>query len=65
MLFLLLKLKKMISEESGIIMKDDQCGATWAYELAGQTIVCPASIQEVNSPGQMLIEVAVSCLVFS
>ncbi|CAA7403685.1 unnamed protein product [Spirodela intermedia] len=48
---------KMITEESGIILRDDHGGATWAYEVAGQTIVCPASIQEVNPLGQMLIEI--------
>lgn len=47
----------MITEESGVILRDDPGGATWAYEVAGQTIVCPASIQEVNPLGQMLIEV--------
>ncbi|XP_078441856.1 serine/threonine-protein kinase WNK (With No Lysine)-like protein [Wolffia australiana] len=47
---------KMISE-SGIILKDDSGGATWAYEMAGQTITCPASIEELNPLGHMLIEI--------
>lgn len=32
-------------------------GVTWAYEVGGQTLVCPIIVEDLNSPGQMLIEV--------
>ncbi|MQM09218.1 hypothetical protein Taro_042085 [Colocasia esculenta] len=51
---------KMIGEETGVILRDSQSnggGATWAYEVAGQTLVCPITIKELNPPGQMLIEI--------
>ena len=32
-------------------------GATWAYEVAGQTMVCPIIIEDLSPPGQMLVEV--------
>uniref|UniRef100_A0A1D1ZGY5 Putative basic helix-loop-helix protein At1g64625 n=1 Tax=Anthurium amnicola TaxID=1678845 RepID=A0A1D1ZGY5_9ARAE len=51
---------KMIGEETGVILRDSPStggGATWAYEVAGQTIVCPITVKELNPPGQMLIEI--------
>ncbi|TVU00876.1 hypothetical protein EJB05_53678 [Eragrostis curvula] len=52
---------KMIDKESGVILKDNpkagkNGGATWAYEVAGQTMVCPIIIEELSPPGQMLVE---------
>lgn len=38
-------------------MKDDNGGVTWAFEVAGQTVVCPIIVEDMNPPGQMLIEV--------
>lgn len=32
-------------------------GATWAFEVSGQTMVCPIRVEDLNPPGQMLIEV--------
>lgn len=32
-------------------------GATWAYEIGGQTMMCPIIVEDLNPPGQMLIEV--------
>ncbi|KAF7828105.1 transcription factor bHLH157 [Senna tora] len=32
-------------------------GATWAFEVAGQTMVCPIVVEDMSSPGQMLIEI--------
>jgi hypothetical protein len=54
---------KMIDKESGVILKDNpnavkNGGATWAYEVAGQTMVCPIIIEELSPPGQMLVEVS-------
>jgi hypothetical protein len=62
---------KMISKDSGavlsdkssgVVLKDDPSagsngGATWAYEVAGQTMVCPIIVEDLTPPGQMLVEV--------
>ncbi|WVZ74238.1 hypothetical protein U9M48_022447 [Paspalum notatum var. saurae] len=59
---------KMISKDSvlndnsnGVVLKDDASGAsnggaTWAYEVAGQTMVCPIIVEDLAPPGQMLVE---------
>ncbi|OEL25395.1 Transcription factor LHW [Dichanthelium oligosanthes] len=61
---------KMISKDSsavlndnssGVVLKDDPSagsngGATWAYEVAGQTMVCPIIVEDLAPPGQMLVE---------
>jgi hypothetical protein len=54
---------KMIDKEKGVILKDNpnagkNSGATWAYEVAGQTTVCPIIIEDLSPPGQMLVEVS-------
>jgi hypothetical protein len=40
-----------------VIPKDKNHGATWAFEVANQTMVCPIIVEDMNPPGQMLIEV--------
>ncbi|XP_051193353.1 transcription factor bHLH157 [Lolium perenne] len=61
---------KMISKDTGAILKDNSSGvvlkdnssttsnggATWAYEVAGQTMVCPIIVEDLAPPGQMLVE---------
>ncbi|CAL5018848.1 unnamed protein product [Urochloa decumbens] len=61
---------KMISKDSsavlndnssGVVLKDDPSagsngGATWAYEVAGQTMVSPIIVEDLAPPGQMLVE---------
>ncbi|KAK1257676.1 Transcription factor LHW [Acorus gramineus] len=51
---------KMIGEESGVVLKDNSNGsgggATWAFEVGGQTMVCPILVEDLNPPGQMLVE---------
>jgi hypothetical protein len=61
----------MISKDTGAILKDNSSGvvlkdnssttsnggATWAYEVAGQTMVCPIIVEDLAPPGQMLVEV--------
>jgi hypothetical protein len=47
---------------NGVVLKDDPSGgcnggATWAYEVAGQTMVCPIIVEDLAPPGQMLVEV--------
>lgn len=52
---------KLIGEESGVVLKDNTNGgvggATWAYEVARQTMVCPILVEDVHPSGQMLVEV--------
>ncbi|XP_028774714.1 transcription factor bHLH155 [Neltuma alba] len=31
-------------------------GVTWAFEVAGQKMACPIVVEDMNQPGQMLIE---------
>lgn len=45
----------------GVVLKDNPSGggnggATWAYEVAGQTMVCPIIVEDLAPPGQMLVE---------
>ncbi|XP_058104870.1 transcription factor LHW-like isoform X2 [Magnolia sinica] len=51
---------KMIGKESGVVLKDNSSGsgggATWAFEVGGQTMVCPIVVEDLNPPGQMLVE---------
>ncbi|CAL9757823.1 unnamed protein product [Musa acuminata subsp. burmannicoides] len=52
---------KIISEQSGVVLKDNPGGAsgggaTWAYEVAGQTMVCPIIVEDLTPSGQMLVE---------
>lgn len=61
---------KMISKDTGAVLKDNSSGvvlkdnssaasnggATWAYEVAGQTMVCPIIVEDLAPPGQMLVE---------
>ncbi|XP_015896324.3 transcription factor bHLH157 [Ziziphus jujuba] len=55
---------KLISQENGVVLKDQgtACGSgggggvTWAFEVGGQTMVCPIIVEDLNPPGQMLIE---------
>ncbi|XP_072988703.1 transcription factor EMB1444-like [Typha latifolia] len=52
---------KMIGEESGVVLKENSGGGrgggtTWAYEVSGQTMVCPIIIEDLTPPGQMLVE---------
>ncbi|KAJ6809904.1 transcription factor bHLH157-like isoform X1 [Iris pallida] len=51
---------KMIGDVSGVVLRDNSgtgsTGATWAYEVAGQTMVCPILVEDLNPPGLMLVE---------
>lgn len=33
-------------------------GVTWACEIGDQTMVCPLIVEDLSTPGQMLIEVS-------
>ncbi|KAI5667005.1 hypothetical protein M9H77_16858 [Catharanthus roseus] len=48
---------KIISKEGGLLMKDNyEGGATWAYEVGSQSMVCPIIVEDLNQPRQMLVE---------
>lgn len=54
----------MIGEECGVVLRDNvnnvgNQGATWAFEVAGQTMVCPILVEDLSPPGQMLVEVII------
>lgn len=57
---------QMIGDESGVVLKDTSSGsgmgATWAFEAGGQTMVCPILVEDLNPPGQMLVEVKSLCI---
>ncbi|CAL0333953.1 unnamed protein product [Lupinus luteus] len=48
---------KILSKEGGLLLKDNfEGGATWAYEVGSQSMVCPIIVEDLNPPGQMLVE---------
>ncbi|KAK4358540.1 hypothetical protein RND71_020769 [Anisodus tanguticus] len=48
---------QIISKEGGLLLKDNyEGGATWAYEVGSQSMVCPIIVEDLNQPRQMLVE---------
>lgn len=48
---------KMVSKDGGLLLRDNfEGGATWAYEVDSQSMVCPIIVEDLNSPRQMLVE---------
>ncbi|KAK9145698.1 hypothetical protein Sjap_005601 [Stephania japonica] len=49
---------KIMVDASGVVLKDNSNGggATWAFEVDGQTMVCPIIVEDLTPPGQMTIE---------
>ncbi|CAN6585813.1 unnamed protein product [Malus baccata var. baccata] len=50
---------KLIGKENGVVLKDNstKCGGnTRALAVEGQTVVCPIIVEDLDQPGQMLIE---------
>lgn len=56
---------KLIDQNNGLIQKGSSAsissggsgrGATWAYEVGGSNLLCPIIVEDLNEPGQMLIE---------
>ncbi|KAL2540969.1 Transcription factor LHW [Abeliophyllum distichum] len=48
---------KIIGKDGGLLSKDNfEGGATWAYEVGSQTMVCPIIVEDLNQPRQMLVE---------
>nr|XP_010912383.2 transcription factor LHW isoform X1 [Elaeis guineensis] len=48
---------KIISKEGGPLLKDNfDGGATWAFEVGAQSMVCPIIVEDLNPPRQMLVK---------
>ncbi|KAF5744917.1 transcription factor LHW-like isoform X1 [Tripterygium wilfordii] len=48
---------KIISKEGGLVLKDNfEGGATWAFEVGSQSMVCPIIVEDLSTPRQMLVE---------
>ncbi|KAF4351094.1 hypothetical protein F8388_013199 [Cannabis sativa] len=58
---------KLINNDNGAILRDNNNnisstsgggggGVTWAFEVGGQSMACPIIVEDLNPPGQMLIE---------
>lgn len=48
---------KIISKDGGLLSKDNfEGGATWAYEVGSQSMVCPIIVEDLNQPRQMLVQ---------
>lgn len=48
---------KIVSKDGGLLLRDNfEGGATWAYEVGSQSMVCPIIVEDLNSPRQMLVE---------
>ncbi|PON73580.1 MYC/MYB transcription factor [Parasponia andersonii] len=52
---------KLISKDNGVVLRDNSIsngagGVTWAFEVGGQSMVCPIIVEDLSPPGQMLIE---------
>lgn len=57
---------QLTAHENGAILKDEcgrggkegsSGGMTWAFEVGSQSMVCPVIVEDLNSPGLMLIKV--------
>ena len=51
---------QLIGEHNRLFPKDNRKGsggATWALEVADQSMVCPIIVEDLSQPGLMLIEV--------
>ncbi|KAL8094331.1 hypothetical protein AgCh_036023 [Apium graveolens] len=47
----------ILNKEGGLLLKDNfEGGATWAYEVGSQSMVCPIIVEDLNPPRQMLVE---------
>ncbi|XP_050232165.1 transcription factor LHW [Mercurialis annua] len=48
---------KIMNKEGGLLLKDNfDGGATWAFEVESQSMVCPIIVEDLNLPRQMLVE---------
>lgn len=55
---------QIINKEGGLLLKENfDGGATWAFEVGSQSMVCPIIVEDLNPPRQMLVEVARAILI--
>ncbi|CAI9781388.1 unnamed protein product [Fraxinus pennsylvanica] len=48
---------KIVNKDGGVLTRDNlEGGATWAYEVGSQSMVCPIIVEDLNQPRQMLVE---------
>ncbi|WOL12733.1 transcription factor LHW isoform X2 [Canna indica] len=48
---------KISNEEGGLLLKENfDGGATWAFEVGTQPMICPIVVEDLNPPRQMLVE---------
>ncbi|OVA07152.1 Myc-type [Macleaya cordata] len=48
---------KIISKDGGLLSNGNfEGGATWAFEVGSQSMVCPIIVEDLNPPRQMLVE---------
>ncbi|KAM0939763.1 putative transcription factor bHLH family [Dioscorea sansibarensis] len=48
---------KIVSKEGGLLLKDSfESGATWAFEVGNQSVICPIIVEDLNAPRQLLVE---------
>lgn len=44
--------------DGGLPLKDNfEVGATWAFEVGSQSMLCPIIVEDLSAPRQMLVEV--------
>nr|XP_011457575.1 PREDICTED: transcription factor bHLH157-like isoform X2 [Fragaria vesca subsp. vesca] len=52
---------KLTGKENGVVLKDHSSisggNNTWALAVEGQNVVCPILVEDLSTPGQMLIEI--------
>ncbi|CAA3010832.1 transcription factor LHW isoform X1 [Olea europaea subsp. europaea] len=48
---------KVINKDGGLLLRENlEGGATWAYEVGSQSMVCPIKVEDLNQPRQMLVK---------
>ncbi|XP_073066323.1 transcription factor LHW-like isoform X2 [Primulina eburnea] len=48
---------KITNTDGSLLLKNNfEGGATWAYEVGSQSMVCPLIVEDLNQPRQMLVE---------
>ena len=57
---------QLLNKESGLLLKENfEGGATWAFEVGSQSMVCPIIVEDLNPPRQMLVEVTAPFFFFT
>lgn len=60
-LFIMMQSIDILKHQS---MNGGDGGVTWAYEVGNDAMVCPLIVEDLTTPGQMLIEVTKCSLIF-